>query len=207
MNLLLFSDIHCSGSAVARLIDLSRRADIVVGAGDFGTMRRGLRETLQPFRNLDRPIVMVPGNAESDSELREAADWAGAHVVHGDAVEVAGTTFFGLGGGVPVTPFGAWSFDISEDDAAQQLTDCPSGCVLVTHSPPHGVVDLSSGGKHIGSTAIRETVTRCQPRLVVCGHIHDCAGQWETLDESPVVNAGPHGILWNLETGQSVNDK
>ena len=62
MNLLLFSDVHCSGSAVERLVALASRADVLVGAGDFGTMRRGTAETLAPFRDVDRPQVFVPGS-------------------------------------------------------------------------------------------------------------------------------------------------
>ena len=33
---------------------------------------------------------------------------------------------------------------------------------------------------------------------VVCGHIHDCAGQRAMLGATPVVNAGPEGIWWEL---------
>ncbi|MGI9519019.1 MAG: metallophosphoesterase family protein [Pirellulaceae bacterium] len=198
MKLLLFSDIHCSHSAISHLIARSADADVLVGAGDFGTMRRGLAETLQPLREIGRPLVLVPGNAESDTELREVADWSGAHVLHGNGVRLDGCDFFGLGGGIPVTPFGSWSFDLDEDVARDQLKDCSSGGVLVVHSPPFGAVDLSSRGEHLGSQAIRETVLDKQPVLTVCGHIHDSAGRWEKLGETTVVNAGPAGILWDL---------
>ncbi len=205
MKLLLFSDVHCSQPAVERLVAMSERADVVVGAGDFGTMRRGLADTLAPFRELSRPLVLVPGNAESDEELREVADWQGVHVLHGNGVQVDGCEFFGLGGGIPVTPFGDWSFDLDEETARTKLADCPVGGVLLVHSPPWGAVDVSSRGQHLGSQAIRETVLDRNPRLTVCGHIHDCGGRWETLGETTVVNAGPAGILWDLESNAAVN--
>ncbi len=198
MKLLLFSDVHCSGPSVERLVVLAAQADVLVGAGDFGTMRRGTADTLAPFRQVDRPQVFVPGNAESVEELRESVTWPHGHVLHASGIDIEGVSFFGFGGGVPVTPFGAWSYDFSEDDATVGLEDCPAGGVMVVHSPPHGAVDVSSGGQHLGSTAILAAVQRCQPALVVCGHIHDCANQSALIDSSPVVNAGPQGIIWDL---------
>ena len=63
-----------------------------------------------------KPAVLVAGNNESTEELTEACrDWPEARVLHGSAVAIAGVTFFGLGGGVPVTPFGAWSYDFTEE--------------------------------------------------------------------------------------------
>ena len=44
MKLLLFSDLHCDADAALRLVEQSNRADVVIGAGDFSTMRRGLED-------------------------------------------------------------------------------------------------------------------------------------------------------------------
>ena len=100
---------------------------------------------------------------------------------------------------VPVTPFGSWSFDFTEDEAAELLADCPRGAVLVSHSPPHGAVDRDSRGESLGSVSVRQTIDATEPRLVVCGHIHACAGQRETLGATTVVNAGPEGLLFELD--------
>lgn len=188
------------------LVQLSEQADILVGAGDFGTMRRGTDTTLAPLREIAKPQVLVCGNGESDDELRQAANWDHAYVLHGTGVEIDGVPFFGLGGGIPVTPFGSWSFDLDEDQAAASLSDCTSGGVLVVHSPPYGAVDVSSRGQHLGSQSIRATVERCKPKLVICGHIHDCAGRHESIGASVVVNAGPDGILWDLERNEAIRN-
>ena len=78
------------------------------------------------------------------------------------------------------------------------MRDCPSGCILISHSPPKGVVDRSSDGRSLGSLAVRETIERKQPALVVCGHIHGSAGQAHRLQETTVINAGPGGIIHEL---------
>src|SRR5262249_1385520 len=146
------------------------------------------------------PTVLVPGNNESMEELTFACkSWRNAHVLHGSKTEIDGVTFFGLGAGVPVTPFGAWSFDLTEDEARRLLSTCPQRAVLVTHSPPRGAVDVSSSGKSLGSVAVAEAIQRTKAMLVVCGHIHESAGQTEYIGQSPVVNAGPDGVLWELD--------
>jgi len=199
MKLLLFSDLHCSARAARILVERAKQADVVIGAGDFGVVRRRIERTINVLRAIDKPAILVPGNAESDVELVQACRaWPSAHVLHGTSVTIDGVTFFGLGGGVPVTPFGAWSFDLTEEKAAQMLEHCPTSCVLVTHSPPKGAVDLSSRGRSLGSVAIRNVIEEKTPQLVVCGHIHDSAGQHAYLGKTPVVNAGPSGYEWTL---------
>lgn len=199
MKLLLFSDLHADATAARRLVERARAADVVIGAGDFGNVRREVRACIDVLRTIDKPAVLVAGNNESTEELIEACrDWPQARVLHGSGVTLDGVTFFGLGGGVPVTPFGSWSYDFTEEQATALLAGCPSGCVLVSHSPPKGAVDRSSRGQSLGSVAVRQTILRQRPVLVVCGHIHGCAGQHAAIGPSPVVNAGPDGVEWLL---------
>lgn len=208
MKLLLASDLHRDHAAAQRLVDGSRDVDAVVIAGDLCTMRKGLADIVEVLSAITKPTVVVPGNAESDTELREMCfGWNASHELHGDGVDITGgdygehddvVHFFGLGGGVPVTPFGDWSFDLSEKEASERLADCPKGCVLVTHSPPKGHCDTDSEGRSLGSTAILECVRRCEPRLVVCGHIHAAWGQRSTLGPTTIINAGPKGLVVDL---------
>lgn len=199
MKLLLFSDLHCNAGAAAALVELSATADVLVGAGDFATMRRDLATTIDILQTSGKPAVLVPGNAESLDELRAAClNWPGVCVLHGTSAVIDGVTFYGVGGGIPVTPFGAWSYDLTEEQAAALLADCPAGCVLVTHSPPRGAVDVSSLGHALGSEAIRAAIEAKRPQLVVCGHIHECAGREEWIGRTPVVNAGPRGVEYSV---------
>jgi Icc-related predicted phosphoesterase len=200
MKLLLFSDLHANVSAARQLVERARHVDVVIGAGDFGNLRRDVRRTIEVLRAIVRPAVLVAGNNESTEELIAAvSDWPSARVLHGSDTSILGVDFFGIGGGIPTTPFGSWSYDFSEEQAVELLANCPVGGVLVTHSPPQGAVDVSSSGKSLGSTAIRDAILRVRPRLVACGHIHESGGKQEWIGATPVVNAGPAGIEWELD--------
>lgn len=199
MKLLLFSDLHGNQTAAQQLVTLAQTVDVVIGAGDFGNLRRGIDKAIAMLKPIDKPAVLVPGNSESTEELETACrSWPSARVLHGSGIELAGVNFFGIGGGVPVTPFGSWSYDFTEDQARQLLSGCPAGGVLISHSPPKGFVDLSSRGVSLGSEAVREVIEQQQPVLVVCGHIHESAGQQARLGNSVIINAGPQGIVWDL---------
>src|SRR5262245_13604334 len=120
MKILLFSDLHRDRSAAAKLVDLSRDADLVIGAGDFATARRGIDDTISVLRAIEKPAVLVPGNSESFEELQAAcAGWPSAIVLHGSGTQISGIPIWGLGGAVPVTPFGDWSYDFTEAEAAE----------------------------------------------------------------------------------------
>ncbi len=192
-RILAFSDMHMSRRCAREVVAAAVEADLVIGAGDFCNHRQGLEDAMAMLRPVLAKSVLVPGNAESADELRAAA--GPATVLHGEAVERAGLSIFGLGYAVPVTPFGDWSCDLSEDEAAALLAGIARADLLVVHSPPKGVADRSSAGNTLGSAAIRAAIERVQPRLAVCGHIHDSWGRRGLIGATQVHNLGPN-VTW-----------
>lgn len=190
VKLLAFSDLHASRKQAALLAEAAAGADLVIGAGDFCNMRQGLAEAMALLDGITAPMVVVPGNAESAPELRAAAG-PGVTVLHGEGVDLAGLRLFGVGYGVPVTPFGDWSCDLTEAGAEAMLAGCETADLLITHSPPKGIADRTSTGLSVGSTAIRAAIDRIQPGLALCGHIHDSWGQEGRIGATRVVNLGP----------------
>ncbi len=190
MRILAFSDLHRSRGRAADLVAASAEADLVIGAGDFCNQRQDLAGALALLDGLQAPMVAVPGNCESAAELREAAA-EGTTVLHGDGVEIGGLKIFGLGYAVPETPFGAWSCDLPEEEAATMLDHCEAADILVLHSPPKGVADQLEDGTSLGSTAIHAAIERLQPQLAVCGHIHPSWGRTGTIGRTQIVNLGP----------------
>ena len=198
MRILAFSDLHRDLAGAERLVEASADADILIGAGDFASVHEGLEETIAALATIETPTVLVPGNNETEAALRAAAaGWEAATVLHGDGTAIGGIDFYGLGAGVPVTPWD-WSFDLDEDDAAEMLTGCPEGAVLVLHSPPAGHVDRSGAGQHLGSSAILGAIESKRPRLAVCGHIHESWGERSRVGETEIANLGPDGAWFEV---------
>jgi Icc-related predicted phosphoesterase len=197
MRVLAFSDLHCDQAQARRLVERAKDADLVLCLGDLANVHRGLEEMVSILRAMQRPTLLVPGNNETDQELQEACRaWPEARVLHGASATVSGRVFFGLGGGIPVTPW-AWSFDLTEEDALRRLADCPEGCILLVHSPPKGHVD-QSGPRHFGSQAILETIEKKRPVLVLCGHIHESWGKESWIGSTRILNLGPSGTWLDI---------
>jgi uncharacterized protein len=197
LKLFAFSDLHRDRSKTESAVEQARDADVVIGAGDFASFHLGLVGVIDTLSQITAPTVLVPGNNESDDALwRACGGWAAASVLHGEGTEIDGVRFFGLGGGVPTTPF-PWSFDLSEGEAEEKLEACPHGAILVVHSPPKGYVD-ESHGRHLGSEAILRAIERTQPALAVCGHIHDSWGREAQIGSTRVVNLGPGGMFFEV---------
>ena len=192
-RILAFSDMHLSRRCAREVVAKAESADLVIGAGDFCNHRQGLEDAMAMLRPALAKAVLVPGNAESADELRVAA--GSAIVLHGERVEREGLAIFGLGYAVPVTPFGDWSCDLSEDEAETLLARMERADLLVAHSPPKGVADRSSAGASLGSTAIRAAIERVRPRLAICGHIHDSWGRTGLIGATQVHNLGPQ-VTW-----------
>jgi Icc-related predicted phosphoesterase len=190
---LAFSDLHRDLDQAARLVEMAAEADVVIGAGDFASVHEGLDETIAALGSIEVPTVLVPGNNETDEALREATDgWSAATVLHGEGATIEGVEFFGLGAGIPVTPWD-WSFDLDDDDAGEMLAACPERAVLVLHSPPRGHCDASANGDRFGSEGLLQAIEEKRPRLAVCGHIHESWGCESQIGETPVRNLGPAG--------------
>jgi Icc-related predicted phosphoesterase len=190
-----FSDLHADPALSAGIVAASGAADVVLGAGDFCNMRRGLAGAMAMLAPVADKAVFVPGNAESAEELRAAT---AATVLHGQAAVLAGVRVFGLGHAVPVTPFGAWSCDLTEAQAEAILAAAGEVDVLLCHAPPKGLGDVTSGGLSVGSVAIRAAVARLQPQLMLCGHIHDSRGVRGRIGRTEVVNLGPRPVWFDL---------
>lgn len=190
MKILAFSDLHMARGKAAAIVAAAAKADIVIGAGDFCNYREGLAEAMAMLEGIKCPFVIVPGNAESVDELRATAR-PQTDVLHGQSVDVDGFKIFGIGYGIPLTPFGAWSCDMTETQAEAMLDRCQKADIIVSHSPPKGVADMTSQGQSVGSTALRDAIVRLSPKFVFCGHIHDSWGQSGTIGKSRVHNLGP----------------
>jgi len=66
----------------------------------------------------------------------------------------------------------------TEEELAEKWALIPHDVdILITHGPPHGILDAK-----LGSKSLRRIMGRVKPKLWVCGHIHEGFG--EIKDES-----------------------
>ena len=167
LRILHMSDTH---GVHRRLRDLPE-ADILVHSGDF-TMSGSEAETLDFLECLcDLPYrhkVLVAGNHDAclyGATLDGLDD--NVHYLCGSGVEIEGLKFWG----VPM-----FMEDCVSGHQEQLYAAIPDGTdVLVTHTPPYGILDRD-GRILYGSRELLEKVHTIRPRLHLFGHIHKAHG-------------------------------
>lgn len=86
--------------------------------------------------------------------------------------------------------------DAAYFDALPTTTD-----VVVSHCPPFGLLDEFRNpgiGHHLGSPGLRRYIEKNQPRLVVCGHIHEGSGE-AMLGDTWIINVARRHQLIEID--------
>ena len=76
--------------------------------------------------------------------------------------------------------------------------------LVVAHPPPRGTLDEVFGRFHSGCRSLQKIVVNKQPRLLICGHVHERPGTLfvgETLVVNCSMGRKGAGILINLDKG------
>ncbi|MEJ6404164.1 metallophosphoesterase family protein [Yoonia sp. 2307UL14-13] len=197
MKILAASDLHLNTDCRTAILQQAPRADVVIIAGDFAQRRKGLDEFMPPFEAIADKAIFVPGNNETEEELRAATS---AKVLHGDTTEWQGLTIAGIGCAIPPLPPLPWgSADMTEDEAETMLGRIAQADILISHSPPYGHCDYHVGlGRHLGSVALETAIRRMNAKLVLCGHVHDSWGARSQIGASTIANVGPVPVFFEV---------
>jgi len=193
--------IHCLSDFHDRCSELppTPPCDVLVIAGDITTA--GYYERLAEFLTwtINQPaahVVFVAGNHElglDGGDLRKVdwfRVWCETHGVHwlcDQGAVIEGVRFYGSSWTLGSTK---WAFAMQRDSlqartARAQIPECD---VLITHNPPHGVLDLC-GDKHQGCKYLARRVLEIKPKLHVFGHLHQEGGKSARVGETIYVNA------------------
>lgn len=188
MRLVLISDTH------RRHGRLSLPAgDVLIHAGDATSM--GTAPEIAEWnewlgRQPHRQKVVIAGNHDWLFEREPAL--ARSLVTHATYLEdsevvIDRVRFWGS----PWQPrFFRWAFNLERGAPLRAKWDLiPDGIdVLITHGPPHGILDRTFHGEPVGCEELAAVVARRRPRLHVFGHIHESHGRLER-DGTVFVNA------------------
>lgn len=167
--------------------------DVLVHAGDL--TRSGdpaeLAEVMRWFARLPhRRKIIIAGNHDWVFDLKSATAAslvpAGVTYLQDSGCEIDGVKFWGS----PVQPtFLHWAFNRSRgaeiDQHWQKIP--PNTDVLITHGPPHGILDLV-GDEHVGCEMLRRRLEVIRPACHIFGHVH-CARGSVTHEGTTYINA------------------
>ncbi|TRO64255.1 metallophosphatase domain-containing protein [Christiangramia sabulilitoris] len=154
--------------------------DILIHAGDCtdGGTRNETSNFLEWFSSQPHNHkILIPGNHDFFFEKQQNLDKvpANIHVLIDKGIKLEGINFWGS----PVTPgLHNWAFNKERGEAIRKHWNLiPAKTdVLITHTPPFGILDEIDGRNHLGCEELREFLTIVKPKFHLFGHIHQAAG-------------------------------
>ncbi len=196
MKIVALSDTH----TLQRLVPMPEgQFDVLIHAGDLGNVGKSreyvaIGDWFRSIKHQYKHQIIVPGNhdwgmMQQFDECRKHFDDDVIFLID-KAIEIDGIKFYGC----PWMPqFYDWAFMLPERDLPAMYVRIPDDTeVLITHSPPHSILDsmrgkMRFGDRHMyercGSPALYERVKQL-PKLKhhIFGHIHFGYGT-ETIDD------------------------
>jgi Icc-related predicted phosphoesterase len=188
VRFLAVADIHSRAAAIQAILDGVKRhaPDAIIVAGDL-TNYGGAAEVQRVLDVLPGRVLAIPGNLDVLRAFEAGIASSHAESVLGKRIEIGGVGVAGLA-----------------SRAATLAVPCE---VLVVHEPPKGLLDDVGGGRHIGFREHLEALDRLQPKVLLCGHCHECPGV-VTHGGTTVVNctlgSGGGGALVEMDGNRAV---
>jgi len=190
MKIVCISDTHNLHHHVARIPD----GDLLIHAGDI--TKSGDLEDLKSFNSWLGELphkykVCIAGNHdfcfENFSEQSRNLI-TNAHYLQDEEIVIEGLKIYGS----PWQPwFFDWAFNLRRGEAlSKKWNKIPNDTdILVTHGPPHGILDKVMSGEKVGCEELLARLDAlAQLKLHVFGHIHEASGESE-FKQIKMINA------------------
>ncbi|MFC2134551.1 metallophosphoesterase [Bacteroidota bacterium] len=195
MKILAFTDTHGSPSDLETVKKKAKNADIIICAGDFTIFENEIEYVLQHMNSIQKKVLLIHGNHEDEITVKAMIPhFKNLEFIHKKIVEIGEYAFVGYGGGGFATrdaEFEIWTDKISKKLQGKKV-------ILVVHGPPYGTkVDLLGMG-YAGNKSFTKVIKKEQPKLVICGHLHETFGKKDKINNSIIINPGPEGEIINI---------
>ena len=195
MKILCFADVHAQKESLHELVKKAQNADVLICAGDLSIFGNGLEKSMHLLAKTGKIILMVPGNHESEEEVKHLSRLF-QHVIplHKHVYTLGDYVFVGYGeGGFSLHEPGMEAFFRK----AKAHLPPEKKIIFVTHAPPyHTTLDyLPWLEEHRGCKTTVDVIKTMRPLLTVCGHFHETAGKSCMIGRTLVINPGHRGKI------------
>ena len=189
MKIVVISDTHEKHEELGVL-----EGDVLIHYGDFELgweTSEGAVDRLDDWfgRQSFGLILCIGGNHDFALQARVGVRdpvFRNATYLQDRSVRYGDLTFYGT----PWVPeLESWAFYLPPAQMRERWRQIPDTTdILITHSPPRGILDRNSDGESCGCPSLRLRVAQIVPRLHCFGHVHASAGAL-ALDDTMFVNA------------------
>ena len=177
MRVVVIADTHGHHHDIQPLPE----GDILIHAGDM-TNDSDTTSGIKTLHSIDHwfgeqdfeKIICIAGNHDRVIEEGIITKFNNAVYLEDEEYTYKGVTFYGS----PWTPPFYGVFNANEAALANKFNRISSNVdVLITHGPPHSILDKTRHDNSIGSHALLTALNRIKPKFHVFGHVHYSTGE------------------------------
>lgn len=201
MHITVISDTHRQHDKLGRL-----SGEVLIHCGDMFSLFDGRDDDMERIdawfgEQVFDLILCTGGNHDFALEDRIRAGqkpFQNAEFLQDQGVTHKGVTFYGA----PWTPYlSGHAFYQDSAGLREKWAQIPSDTdVLITHTPPAGILDVSSQGLVLGCQYLADAILSIRPRLHCFGHVHASSGQAES-NGTTYINAAVVNSQFGLARG------
>jgi Icc-related predicted phosphoesterase len=179
LRIVLISDTHGKHEELGTL-----SGDVLIHCGDFcdGFENDGAHIAAIDawfLRQDFERIICIGGNHDFVAQERHAKGipvFENAIFLQDQEYVFGGMTFYGA----PWLPdLSGWAYYLPDAERKDKWNLIPHYAdILITHTPPFGILDSPRAGGKIGCPYLRAVVAEIAPKLHCFGHVHASAGRW-----------------------------
>jgi uncharacterized protein len=205
MRIYAVADIHGQAHRIEAIIRniAAIHPDVLVIAGDITGYARDVA-TIAKLNDVKIPVLAIRGNVDAHDLEWQFHDFDNIRSIHLQEVIKDDISFVGMDGGITI-PLLTFLNSVERNALKAIVPLIKRHTVLVTHAPPWGALDKGFGGLHGGSRDLAELILEKQPKVLICGHIHESRGV-DHMGETLVVNCSMGhsgaGALIDIAQGQ-----
>lgn len=173
------SDIHGNRNIMNKLKVIAEKVDLILVCGDIGG-KNTINKTLLQFSTYQRQDTDYLSGILQDIAIPTRFilgndDWfeyTGSHYLT-QPEDIGGLSLVPFEY-VLITPFNT-NREVNENKLNYELHKLSAGknSIIVAHTPPIGAGDILYNGSRCGSRAVRNWIEEVQPKIWLCGHIHE----------------------------------
>ena len=183
--------------------------DLLIHCGDFteGGTRLETLDFLKWFSNQTHPYkILISGNHDFffEKNKKDLKSMIPNNIIYleNEGISIKGLHIWGS----PHTPGnGNWAFNLERGRGIRiKWNLIPANTdILVTHTPPYGILDESKTYRNIGCEELLKKIVDIKPKLHLFGHVHDDYGK-KQIGETLFVNSAIIDRKSRLINGVSV---
>ncbi len=202
MQIIFISDTH-GQHANLQLPKLEVDKTMLIHTGDISKLGKEdeVKDFLEWFGKQDYTYkVFIAGNHdflfEKNPTLAESFVPKNVVYLNNSSVEIEGIKIWGS----PISPrFYDWAFNCDRGEKIRKYwKQIPTDTdILLTHSPPYGILNQTFQGLQVGCEELIQFVEKIKPKIHAFGHIHEAYGKVNNKDTT-FINSSVLDIRYRL---------